>query len=201
MQETDKNTAGRRFCNAYVIFSTFNSLFLISICNSSSFVVFLGGVNVIIYPMKKLTLILFAVMALMVQSCDEWPPGHGGGNGGGSNKPSLVGNWRWISSDGGFFPMTYTPENQGFDAKLALHVDKTYNFGQTDGLQDVGSYIVGTYENRETLRLESASARPQDIMSVARPSNENYIEFFGKDTLVLSGVGADMLTYTYVRVK
>lgn len=151
--------------------------------------------------MKKLTLILFTVMALMVQSCDEWPPGHGGGNGGGNGKPSIVGDWRWISSEGGIFPMVYTPDNQGFEAKLKLHADKSYNFAQTSGLEDFGSYFVGKYNDRETLKLETASMRPQDIVSVARPGDENYIEFFGKDTLVLSGVGADMLTYTYVRVK
>jgi hypothetical protein len=150
--------------------------------------------------MKKITLVMLTIAAFLVQSCDEWPPDHGGGNGGG-NKTELVGNWRWISSEGGIFPMLYTPENQGFEANLILRNDKSYSYEQTTGLTDFGSYISGKFEDRQTIELQTASTRPNEVVSVARPGDVNFVDFQGKDTLILSGVGADMLTYTYVRVR
>ncbi len=149
--------------------------------------------------MKKLALVLFASLALLVQSCDEWPPGHGNGGGNGSN--SVVGAWIWHSSEGGIYPMMYTPENQGFTAKLQLTASKTYALDQSNNISDQGSYKLGTFQNQQTITLETSSMRPNKLYSNALPPDENFISFRGKDTLVLSGTGADMLTYTYVRAR
>jgi hypothetical protein len=151
--------------------------------------------------MKKLTLVLFASLALLVQSCDEWPPGHGTGSGNGGNSASIVGEWMWVCSEGGIFPMVYTPENQGFQAKLQLTANKTYAFDQTNNVTDQGSYKLGTFQDQETITLETSSMRPNRLYSHALPVDENFINLGGKDTLVLSGTGADMLTYTYVRAQ
>jgi hypothetical protein len=153
--------------------------------------------------MKKLTLVLFTLLALLVQSCDEWPPGHGGGGngGGGTTTKSIVGEWMWQSSEGGIFPMVYTPENQGFQAKLTLTQGMSYALDQTNNISDQGSYKLGTLDNRQTITLETSSMRPNKLYSHALPVDENFVSFRGSDTLVLSGTGADMLTYTYVRSR
>lgn len=150
--------------------------------------------------MKRITFVFLALLALSVQSCDEWPPGHGTG-GGGSNTKSMIGEWMWVSSEGGIFPMVYTPENQGFAAKLTLTANKSYAFDQTNNVTDQGVYKIGTFQNRETITLETTSMRPNKLYSHALPPDENFINMHGTDTLVLSGTGADMLTYTYVRAR
>jgi hypothetical protein len=150
--------------------------------------------------MKKLTLVLFALLALGVQSCDEWPPGHGTG-GGGTTTKSVVGEWMWVSSEGGIFPMVYTPENQGFAAKLTLTANNSWALDQTNNIGDQGSYKLGTFQNQQTITLESSSMRPNKLYSHALPVDENFVNLRGSDTLVLSGTGADMLIYTYVRAR
>jgi hypothetical protein len=151
--------------------------------------------------MKKLTLVLFALLALMVQSCDEWPPGHGNGGGNGGNTASIVGEWKWISSEGGIFYQVHTPATVGFEAKLTLTANKSFAFDQTDNISDQGSYKLGTFQNQETITLESTSMRPNKLYSHALPVDENFVTLHGKDTLVMSGTGADMFTYTYVRAR
>jgi hypothetical protein len=148
--------------------------------------------------MKKLTFLILALLALLVQSCEDWPPGQGNG-GGGTSANSVVGNWLWLSSEGGIYPMVYTPDNQGFTAKLQLTENKTYAFDQSNGISDQGSYRMGTIQDQQTITLETSSMRPNKLYSHALPVDENFVSFRGKDTLVLSGTGADMLTYTYVR--
>lgn len=97
--------------------------------------------------------------------------------------------------------MIYTPENQGFSAKLTLTAGKSYAFDQSNNISDQGSYVLGSFQNRQTIRLETTSMRPNKLYSHALPVDKNFVSFRGRDTLVLSGTGADMLSYTYVRVR
>ena len=148
--------------------------------------------------MKKLTFLFLASLALLVQSCEDWPPGHG--TGGGTSNNSVVGEWRWISSEGGLFSMVYTPENQGWDATLKLASDKTYKLEHSNSLRQEGTYTEGSLNNQKTVTF----SRPNDtraVWSYALPVDENFVSFRGKDTIVFSGTGADMLTYTYVRAR
>ena len=147
--------------------------------------------------MKKLTLVFLGLLALMVQSCDQWPPGNGG-SGHGDDNPSIVGEWVWLQSDGGIYPVIYTPEGQGFQATLKFGGDKTYKLEQSNDVRQFGKYRSGKFQDRETVILDRPQG-PSTFFSVALPMDENFVEFRGKDTLVLSGTGADMLTYVYVR--
>lgn len=146
-----------------------------------------------------LTLVLFSTLALSVQSCDQWPPGHGGG-GHGNDRPSVVGEWMWLRSEGGLYPQIRTPEGSGFQATLKFTADKRYVLKQSNSEGDEGEYALGKFLDRETITLVTALNRIP-FYSDALPVDENFVNFQGKDTLILSGTGADMLTYTYVRTR
>jgi hypothetical protein len=149
--------------------------------------------------MKILTLVVFSLLALSVQSCDQWPPGHGG-NGHGNTTNSVVGTWTWIQSEGGIYHHIRTPATSGFQAKLMFSADKKYILEQSNSEGDQGEYTFGTFQNRETIRLTTSLNRIP-LYSDALPIDENFLEFRGKDTMVLSGIGADMFSYTYVRAR
>lgn len=148
--------------------------------------------------MKYITFLVLVALALLVQSCEDWPPGHG--TGGGNDKPSIVGSWAWVRSEGGFYPQTRTPATVGFDATLELKPDKSYTYLESNGEGDAGAYVLGSYQGRETITLHTMSMRPI-LQSDPFPVDENFVDFRGNDTLVLSGTGADMLTYTYARIR
>jgi hypothetical protein len=132
--------------------------------------------------MKKLIFLLALVVVL--SGCKKENPV--------TYSSSLIGEWSWVSTCGGFAGTCYYPQQTKESISLVYTVDSIYNYYLNDTLRTSCRFHVNRliYSN------------PNDTVNVIKYDTGNSEEFFliYHDTLSLTVDGADISSY-YKRVK
>lgn len=131
----------------------------------------------------KLSAITYLTLLLTITSCSIVDTD--------SNQSTIVGQWEWIKSTGGFAGHTITPDSTGYSEQfLNYSINNEFSFFRADTLVVSGKYFLDK-ENGETIVKYS-------------PENDRFfpnqwIERNRNDTLILRDTCADCYTSTYIR--
>ncbi|MDZ7660180.1 hypothetical protein [Fodinibius sp.] len=131
----------------------------------------------------KLNIIMLLAFLLTVTSCSIV--------GSDSNKSTIVGEWEWIKSTGGFAGHTITPDSPGY-SKQQLHFgrDDEFSFFRADTLVTSGQYSLS--KESDKIMIEYNTGNSPHIP-------DQWVELNKNDILVLNDRCADCYTSTYKR--
>ncbi len=108
-----------------------------------------------------------------------------------SNKSTIVGEWEWLKSTGGFAGHTITPDSTGYsEQQLHFGPDSEFLFFRADTMVTSGQYSLS--KESEKIMIKYSTGDGPHLP-------DQWVEFNNNDTLVLRDRCADCYTSTYKR--
>ena len=141
-------------------------------------------VRIIIYVSKirnkmKTNLLIFALLGFSLCACEK------------TDLPAktMVGEWAWTSSFGGFAPTEFTPQSEGYERSLTI--SETHYIHVQDGQETLNTeYNFTTEEFEDGTIIEYLEFDGVKALVV---------ELVNSDSLVLWDTCADCFQHTYLR--
>ncbi len=115
---------------------------------------------------------------------------------------TIIGQWNWVSSSGGFIGATKTPKSEGVEIKLEFNKDGSFRFFENGKRKQKGTY---SFIRRKTNVLADTAfliiMTYHSLNKEPVPGLPQAISFIDEQTLFLQEECSDCFSHVYKRAE